>query len=216
MRITTHRRLTLAGIVLLAAGCGTPPQPAATSDPASQPSPPVVTQAGAPDSTSPVPGSAAAQYRFRFTQIQPGSDRFTFQDRDLSFYFRPAPDALHFQIENRQNLPVWIDWDRSTFYDPQGSSGKVAHGTTRWEDRFHVQPPTQIGGLQRFSDYVLPLDYLQDPGGTNEQLHRPLLPEDARAMQFSGRDFGVDLVFRIEERPRTYSFRFRVASVIPQ
>jgi hypothetical protein len=161
-------------------------------------------------------GSATALYRYRFTQVLPGSDRFTFQDRDLSFYFRPSPIALHFQVENRQNRPVWIEWDRSVFHDPREGTGQVAHSTTRWADRFNVQAPTQITGLQRYSDYVLPMDYLVDPAGSDQQLHRPLLPDDATAPQFSDKEFGVDLVFRIEDQPRTYSFRFRVASVSPK
>jgi hypothetical protein len=171
---------------------------------------------GAADSTGPLPGSATALYRYRFTQVMPGSDRFTFRDRDLSFHFRPAPDALYFQVENLKDRPVWIEWDRCVFYDPRDRSGDVAHGTTRWADRFNTQPPTQIPGLQRYSDYVLPLNYLVDPAGSDQQLHRPLLPEDSTAPQYSDKQFGVDLVFRIEDRPRTYAFRFKVASVIPR
>lgn len=169
---------------------------------------------GADDSVGAIPGSPDALYRYRFRQVDPASDRFTFQDRELSFYFKPTPDALHFQVENRQDRPVWILWDRSTFTDPNGRSGKVAHGTTRWADRFKVQSDTQIPGLQRYGDYVLPLDYLLDPAGTDQQFHRPLFPEDHTAPQYADRFFGVDLVFMVEERPRTYSFRFRVASVI--
>jgi hypothetical protein len=54
-----------------------------------------------------------------------------------------------------------------------------------------------------------------DPGGSNRQLRRPQLPEDSTAPEYSDKEFGVDLVFRIENEPRTYSFRFKVASVIP-
>ena len=170
---------------------------------------------GADDSVGALPGSPDALFRYRFRQIDPSSDRFTFQDRELSFYFRPTPDALHFQVENRQDRPVWIVWDRSTFSDPNGGSGKLAHSTTRWDDRFKTQPDTQIPGLQRYSgDYLLPLDYLFDPAGSAEQTHRPLFPEDQRAPQHVDKIFGVDLVFLVEERPRTYSFRFRVVSVI--
>jgi hypothetical protein len=211
----------------LAGGCGSSP-PATPPQSASQPARPETpvpqaerpslglsnVEAGAGDSSESIPGSSDALYYYRFVQTFPGSDRFTFQDRDLSFYFRPAPDALHFQVENRQNRPVWIEWDRSVFYDPRSSNGKVAHATTTWADRFNTQSPTQITGLQRYSDYLLPLDYLLDPAGTGQQLHRPLLPEDTTAPQYSDREFGVDLVLRVEDRPRAYSFRFRVASVI--
>ena len=170
---------------------------------------------GASDSTAPAPGAAGALYRYRFLQILPGSSGFTYQDRDLSFYFRPVPDALYFQVENRLDRPVAIEWDRCVFHSPRDERGPVAHATTRWEDRFNVQSATQIAGLQRYSDYMFPLDYLVDPGGGSQQLHRPLLPEDSTAPEYSDKEFGVDLVFRIENEARTYSFRFKVASVIP-
>lgn len=169
---------------------------------------------GADDSTAAIPGAPDALYRFRFRQTDPASDRFVFQDRELSFYFRPTPDALHFQVENRQDRPVWIQWERSTFTDPNGSTGKIAHSTTQWDDRFKSQADTQIPGLQRYSDYVLPLDYLLDPAGSSEQLHRPLFPEDRNAPTYSDRSFGVDLTFIVDGRPVSYPFRFRVASVI--
>ena len=170
---------------------------------------------GASDSVGAIPGSPDALFRYRFRQIDPPSDRFTFQDRELSFYFKPTPDALHFQVENRQDRPVWIVWERSTFLDPNGVSGKIAHSSTRWDDRFKAQPDTQVPGLQRYTgDYLLPLDFLFDPAGSVEQPHRPLFPEDHRAPQYEDKIFGADLVFLVEERPRTYSFRFRVVSVI--
>jgi hypothetical protein len=163
-----------------------------------------------------LPGSAEAMYQYRFRQTDPGSDRFTFQDRDLSFYFRPAPAALRVEVENRQGRPVWIEWDRSIFYDPFGNSDKIAHATSLWQSRFSAEAPTQVGGLQRYGDYLLPRGYLVDPAGTGQQLHRPLFPEDGTAPQFTDRGFGVDLVFRVEDRLRTYPFRFKVASVSPR
>ena len=172
---------------------------------------------GAGDSTGALPGSADALYRYRFRQVEPASDRFTFRDRDLTFYFKPTPFALHFQVENLQDRPVWIDWDQSTFYAPlSGTRKKVAHATTRYRDRFGTQAPTQILGLQKYGDYVFPLDDLVDPVGSDEQLHLILFPEDATAVQYSDRIFGVDLMIRIEGRLKPYVFRFRVASVLPR
>jgi hypothetical protein len=172
--------------------------------------------AGAADSVESIPGSPDAPYIYRFRQIDPGGSGFTFQDRDLSFHFRPGPEALYFQVENRQNRLVWLDWERSVFYDPNGRTDKVAHAATRWDDRFKSQASTQIPGLQVYGDYVLPLGYLYDPAGRSEQLHRPLLPEDSTAPTYTDKVFGVDLAFVVEDRPRAYAFRFKVASVIPR
>jgi hypothetical protein len=220
------RRTLPVLLLLVVAGCLANPttqHPRSAADAHPRPKPDIVpaerqgissVEAGAPDTVLPVPGNETAAYAFRFVQSQPPSDRFTFQDRDLSFYFRPAPDALHFQVENRQGQPVWMEWDRCVFYAPLGGSSKVAHQDTRFEDRLKVSADTQIGGLQRYSDYLLPIDLLLDPAGGSEQLHKPLLYEDTRAPQYSDHEFGVDLVFRVQNQPRTYAFRFRVASVI--
>lgn len=210
----TRQMLAVAAAAMLA-GCSASPPPEYTPPPAALP-PPVVS--GAPDTAGFIVGSPNALYQFRFKQTEPGGD-FNFRDRDLSFYFRPTPTALFFRVENLQGRPVWIDWDRSVFLDINGRAGKVAHSTTRWRDRFGTQAQTQVPGQQQYSDFVFAMDDLVDPGTTGnveEQPHRPILPEDQSAPIYSGRTFGVDLEFLVEDRPRTYSFRFQVASVIPR
>src|SRR6059036_3576748 len=134
----------------LLAGCSSGPSPQ-PQEPPSSTAPPANAStgftrivSGAGDSVGAQLGSPSALYKYRFRQIDPASDRFTFQDRDLSFYFKPTPDALHFQVENRQNRPVWVVWERSRMTDPSGVTGKVAHSTTRWADRFKQEPDTQI------------------------------------------------------------------------
>ncbi len=219
--MTTPTRCLLAAMVLAAlAGCSAAPAPqGSTPPPAPLPAAAPNIVSGAPDTAEAVPGSANSPYVFRFKQVEPGSSTFNFRDRDLSFWFKPSPTALTFRVENLQGRPVQIDWDHCTFYDVDGRSGKPAHGTTRWRDRFSPLASTMIGGLQQYGDYMFPMDYLVDPGaaaGPDDQPHRPIVPEDQSAPTYSGRTFGVDLVFLIDDRPRTYSFRFQVASVIPR
>lgn len=201
--------LTLAGCAAAPAPHPSAPPPAVTST-----SPPEGMPSGSVSGVTTDPHEAL--FDIRFSMTLPGSPKFNFRDRDLSFYFRPTPEVLNMQVENLQNRPVWIDWDRSVFRDVVGRTYKVAHSTTQWKERYSVQAQTQIAALQPYSDYLLPMDYLLDPAGSDQQLHRPLVPVDASAPQYSGLDFGVDLVFMIENQPRNYSFRFKVASVIPR
>jgi hypothetical protein len=217
-----------AAVLLLAltlAGCSASPPPAVAPAPPAGAIPPPASGprpetgfthiiSGGADSVGAAPGSPNALYQYRFRQIDPGSERFTYQDRDLSFYFRPAPDALYFQVENRQDRQVWIDWDRSTFEDPFGRTEKVGTADSRWETRLGGQAPTQISGLQRYSNYLFPMSYLLDPAGSGRQLRRPLFPEDNSAPQYVDRQIAVSLMFRIEDRVVPYQFRFKVSSVI--
>ncbi len=200
--------------LVIGAGCATAPAPHNGPPPGEPPPAPTDLPAGSVAGLTTEPHEALFDIRFQMTL--PSSSRFNFRDRDLSFYFRPSPEALSFQVENLQDRPVWIDWDRSVFRDVVGRSYKVAHAPTRWKDRFSTQAQTQIVGLQTYSDYLVPMDYLYDPAGSELQLHRPLVPVDNSAPQYSGSEFGVDLVFIIESQPRNYSFRFKVASVIPR
>jgi hypothetical protein len=209
-----------AGLLVLLAGCsagpppeGAPPPPKGVPNAAAAPSAIV---SGASDSVQALPGSPGALYRYRFKQTDPSSDRFIFQDRELSFYMRPTPAAIHMQVENRQDRPASIDWDRSVFVFSFGRTGRIAHATTTWKERFSPMAPTMIPGLARYSDYVFPSDYLVDPAGKDEQLHRMMLPEDESAPSYNQAVFGMDLVFIIEGQPRTYSFRYTVASVLPR
>jgi hypothetical protein len=212
----------LISCVALLGGCSASSPPVISSSPHEPLLPktdaniPPAIVSGAADSVAPRPGSPGALYRYRFRQVSPSSDRFTFQDRELSFYFRPTPAALFMQVENRQDRPTWIDWERSTFEGPLGHNGKVAHATTRFPDRFRAQPNTQIPGLQRYSDYLFPIDNLVESANPDEQLHRPLLPEDHAAPQYQDRQFAVNLTFLIEGQPRTYYFRYEIASVLPR
>jgi hypothetical protein len=211
--------LSLAALVALAGCSASPPPESATPPPqpapASAPST-VTTTAG--DTVGSVPGSADALFTYRFRQTEPASGgQFAYRDRDLSFSFRPSPNALYFGVENLQGRAVSIDWDRSVFLDSNERTGKVGHSTSRWRDRFSNQAQTQVLPQQRYTDYVFALDDLLDPGPAPEtQLRRPLLPEDTSAPTYTGKSFGVDLVFLIDGQPRTYSFRFQVASVIPR
>jgi len=212
--------LTL-GLALGSCTAGAPP-PESEAPPPRQSTPEAATNApertvvGAADSVSLLPGSPGALYRYRFRQVDPASDRFQFQDRELSFYMRPTPAAIHLQVENRQDRPVTIDWDRSSFIDPFERMGPIAHATTKWSERYVAKAPTMIPGLSRYSDYVFPVDYLVDPAGSDQQLHRVLFPEDNGAPQYNDRYFGMNLVFIIDGQPRTYPFRFRVASILPR
>jgi hypothetical protein len=219
MRPSPVHLVLVAGFLALA-GCSASPAPeSAQPPPSAGPSQPSQVVSGAPDTMGSIPGSTNSPYVFRFKQIEPSSAQFNFRDRDLSFYFRPSPTALYFRVENLQGRPVTIQWDDCRFYDVNGRSGKVAHSTTRWKDRYSPLVLTQVPGQQQYGDYTFPIEYLLDPGtagGGEEQPHLPLIPEDSSAPTYSGRTFGVDLAFMVEDRPRTYSFRFQIESVIPR
>jgi hypothetical protein len=227
VRTIQARFLVAVVAAAIGSGCSSAPPPHGAAVPAN-PANPAAAMAptdaqhlvvGGADSVGSIPGSPGSKFVYVFRQTDPPNDRFTFQDRDLSFYFRPSPTVLHFQVENRRDRPVWIVWDRCTFISAFDTPKQLASADTRWAQRLTTPAPTQRLGLQRYSNYVFPMDLLVDPGGSggaDVQLHRPLFPEGETAPQYVDREFGVVLVFRIEDRLQPYSFRFKVRSVLPR
>ena len=55
-----------------------------------------------------------------------------------------------------------------------------------------------------------------DGADLSQSLNRGPLPEDHAAPQYQDRQFAVNLTFVIEGQPRSYSFRYEVASVLPR
>jgi hypothetical protein len=111
---------------------------------------------------------------------------------------------------------VIIDWNKSTFIDPYGRTAKIAHATTRWADRYGTQAQTTLAACSASPTTASQATSSWNRAAAPDQLHRPILPEDASAPQFNDAVFGMDLVFLVEDQPRTYSFRFKVASILPR
>src|SRR5882672_870626 len=112
---TLARVSAALAVSLMLAGCAAAPASNDGAAPRVAEPPPASVPEDLPGGT--VTGMATtpsnALYDIRFAMTLPSSAKFNFRDRELSFYFRPTPEVLNIQVENLQNQPVWIDWDRS-------------------------------------------------------------------------------------------------------
>ena len=77
-------------------------------------------------------------------------------------------------------------------------------------DTPYVQTPQVVVDKMLEIAKVNAKDYLIDLGSGDGRLII------TAAKRYGARGFGVDLVFMIEDRPRTYAFRFQIVSVFPR
>lgn len=218
--------IVLALGVAAGMGCGggaaqNPPQAAPPTDAVSPPGDNPT--AGAPPSgqalSEPVPTTAptdplATGWMYRFDMTAPANDNFAITDRDFYLYFKPDTSAVHFQLENRRGVAVKILWDECTFTDVYGRTFKAVHRGATYDRRDQAQEVTWIQPGQRYADYMIPVDVLNDPNAATGGGQRALLPTDLRAQSMVGRVFSCKLVLgsgnddlRVE-----YDARFKIAS----
>jgi hypothetical protein len=174
--------------------------------------------ASPPAAPSAPPASAAAQlasgWRYRFTMVSPANDNFAITTRELYLYFRPDTSAVHFQLENRLGVPLKILWDESTFFDIYGRSYRAVHRGVTYATRDLPQEATYVQPGARYSDILIPVELLNDPGAAVGQGARPLLPTDLSAQSLIGRVFGPNLVVEVENEERlVFEARFKIESV---
>lgn len=200
-------RVLATGLAAAAlAGCGG----GAAVDTAPSAAPPAA-PAAPPASTA---GQLASGWRYRFNMIAPANDNFAITTRELYLYFRPDTSAVHFQLENRLGVPLKILWDESTFLDIYGRSYKAVHRGVTYATRELPQEATYVQPGARYSDVLIPVELLNDPGAAVGQGARLLLPTDLSAQSLVGRIFGPNLVIAVENDERlTFEARFRVENV---
>ena len=201
----------LVALVVTLAGCGggtVAQSPSAAAPPGA----PVPAASASPPASN--AGQLSSGWRYRFEMISPANDNFAITTRELYLYFRPDTTAVSFQIENRLGVPINILWDESTFTDIYGRTSKAVHRGVTYDSRDLPQEAKILQPGERYSDFVIPSDLLNDPGAASGQGARALLPTDLGAQSLVGRVFGPSLVITGETGERlTFDARFRVVSV---
>ena len=218
-----YRFVMAAALGAAIAGCSSSPAPEGSAPPPAAPAAAAAGSgivSGAPDTAGAVPGSPNALYVFRFKQIDPSSSQFNYRDRDLSFYFRPSPSGLYFRVENLQGRPVQLDWDHSCLLRRERAFGQGRprhHALERplRATRLHADRRRSSSSgttCSRSSTWWIPVP---PPAPTRSRTSRWCPRTRARPPTRAARSESTSCS-SIEDRPRTYPFRFQVASVIPR
>jgi hypothetical protein len=214
----------IAGLVLFAGCGGGSTQHAPQVAPSDAVTPPAQSSESGQPTTGqpnmePVPTNAATDplatgWLYRFDMTSPPNDNFAIRDRNFHVFFKPDTSAVFFQIENRRGVATRILWDECTFVDIYGRTSRAVHRGIPYDRRNQPQEATWLQPNQRYSDYLIPVDLLNDPLAATGSGQRLLLPTDSQAQSMVGRVFGCNLVLgggddnvRVE-----YDARFKVVS----
>ena len=117
--------------------------------------------------------------------------------------------AIEVDIDNSSNEPVRVDWDASTFVDPDGQSCRVIHAGVRLIRRDAAQVPSTIASSSHLSEILVPADNITWKPDGNWQYSHLFLPW-AKRKRFS---FRLLLTMKVRGLKKDYEFRFSAVKI---
>ncbi|MBI2880546.1 MAG: hypothetical protein HYY21_03100 [Candidatus Tectomicrobia bacterium] len=175
------------------------------------------------------------RYTYRLAMAEPvQADAHAYEDESIFIRFQFYETEIAFHLRNKTNRLLTILWDDSRYVTETGAAKRVFHKEIRVRNRYRPQPPSVIPARAVLDDHVVPSDNISEGFFRVEYL--PLLPvwdypdefyllggraaadrsaerRRATAASLEGRTIGLDLAMEVNEKVKTYRFRFRVEVV---
>lgn len=130
------------------------------------------------------------------------------QDDSMSISFLMEKQAIGFELQNKTESPIKIDWDQVSFVGSTGTAVKVIHSGVRLIERDRPQAPTVIPPGARIREQITPVDRIQYEKGWRVL---PLLPERSLQMRdLCGKKFQVFIPVDIGAKIKNNTFEFRI------
>jgi hypothetical protein len=130
------------------------------------------------------------------------------QDESISISFRMARDAIGFELQNRTESPIKIDWDQVSFVETTGTAVRVLHSGVRLIAKDSPQASTVVPPGAKITDQITPISRIEYEGGWSVL---PLLPEKIPEMRAAcGKTFRVFMPLDIGSKIKNNSFEFSV------
>jgi len=152
------------------------------------------------------------------------SETLEFTDSLISIKFEIRKKEIGFNIKNKSNRAIKINWDEIVYISPSGAAHRVIHSGIRYIDRDKPQAPSVIPPNAYFSDIIVPSDniyYLEVPRtGIVDLDLKNLKLEGWRvhdliypAQDLKGKTFKVYMPLEIDGEKKNYTFTFKIKDV---
>lgn len=172
---------------------------------------------------SSVESPADAKQQFGETKVvdfkEGDVNKYRYEDDFIEIVWYVSPKQFNFDLKNKSNHTMKINWDDISYVDIEGKTGRVMHSGVKYTDRNSSQPASTIPKGASLSDILLPTDnvyYVSGQyGGWRES---NLIPsyynsQDALnngAQKYVGKKMTIMMPIMIENVPNDYTFVFNI------
>ncbi len=152
--------------------------------------------------------------------------RSQYEDSLIQIIWKCDGKRFWFNLLNKTNYPITIDWDNIVFVDTDSEIGNVIHSGTKYIDRNNGQLKTIVPRKAKISDFLVPSKncvFNQGGyftiGGWQENYLFPCVYKnqktlDRDAPNFIGKTMRIDMPMQIGDKEHGYSFYFELKDLL--
>lgn len=147
---------------------------------------------------------------YQFEMVKPSVGILRFSDEITEWTFTPVTRAVGFEVINKSDKVLKLDWNSATLVDYEGRTHKLAGSGIRYMEINALKPPSVLPPGARLDDMFTPTDNVRF---ATEWYVSPLFPECPDCLQWQGKLFSLFVPIDVGGTNKDYLFQFRVVSV---
>lgn len=151
---------------------------------------------------------------YRMTGPTVSSEKY-FADENIEALFWIDAKKIHFQIKNRTDEDITIDWGKAAFINVDQLRHKLANKDSIFSTKQTNPDPTTLAPGASLVDFVAPIANVKKLEEWTWYVYPLFNLMDKDALKNRGNEIGIDLPIKIKGEWKTYMFRFVVSNVIP-
>lgn len=135
------------------------------------------------------------------------SDTLSYSDDFINIQFQIYEDKIVFDIQNKTNSIIKINWDEISFVSINGQAFRVVHSGVLYINPNAPQTPTIIPPDSKLHDILIPSENIYFDSSNFEWKLKPLFPFSSQIMH--NKSFSIYFPLEIKGKRKDYTFKFK-------
>lgn len=156
----------------------------------------------------------SSKYDWNYSMIKPlKSKSLYFADENIDITFLITPTQIGFQLKNKTEKAITINWDEMIFVSVNDESKRVIHSGIKLTDKNIIQAPTTIAPKTKILDNIIPTENIYYSQRERKWIEKDLFSSKNRA-DYVGDLFSIYMPLKIGDSNKTYTFTFKIEKVV--
>lgn len=161
-------------------------------------------------------------------ELATSSDKNLYEDDFIKTNWIYSKTIFNFEMENKTDRTITINWDAAAYVDAEGRAGKISHSGVKYMDMEKSQVISVIPNKSYITNSIYPIDNVYYDADYNNAIkrlknkvgwqHLPIIPSKYKSAEqrkkwapyYVGKNIRFVLPLTINDKLYEYSFYFRI------